>query len=60
MDKKTPAYVERAQATYRDKRDNVQLHLRKGLRERMRAAGIDNMSAYVSELIIADLERKNL
>jgi hypothetical protein len=56
--KKTPSYVEKAQADYREKRDNVQLHLHKGLKERMRSVGIANMSAYVSELIIADLEKR--
>lgn len=57
-EKKTPNYTTAAVANYRDKHDYFQLHLQKGLKERMKNAGIKNMSAYISNLIIEDLEKQ--
>jgi hypothetical protein len=58
MEKKTPSYTARAVANYRDQHNYCQLHLKKGLKDQMKTAGITNMSEYISGLIIADLERR--
>lgn len=38
--------------------DRINLTLPKGTKERIKSAGIDNMSGYIKSLLLADLERR--
>ena len=53
---KTPEYVKKSVNKYRDKHDIIQLTLEKGLKDRLKAAGIS--TADIRELIMNELEKR--
>lgn len=54
---KTPEYTKRAINNYNNKFDRVAVNLPKGTKDRIKDMTGKSCNAYISELVIADLER---
>jgi len=54
---KTPDYVLRAKANYRNKFDNLAVKLPKGTKDRIKAVTDDSLSSFCEKLILAELDR---
>lgn len=54
---KTPEYVRKATAKYQANYDLIQVRFPKGTRERIQKAAKDSCNAYISSVVLADLER---
>lgn len=57
---KTPEYTKRAINNYNNKFDRVAVNLPKGTKDKIRDLTGKSCNAYISELVIADLERISL
>ena len=54
---KTPEYTKRAINNYNNKFDRIAVNLPKGTKDRIKELTGKSCNAYISELVIADLER---
>lgn len=53
----TPEYTKRAIQNYNNKFDRIAVNLPKGSKERIKELTGKSCNAYISELVLADLER---
>lgn len=54
---KTPEYTKRAINNYNNRFDRIAVNLPKGTKDRIKELTGKSCNAYISELVIADLER---
>ena len=54
---KTPEYTKRAINNYNNKFDRIAVNLPKGTKDRIKELTGKSCNAYISDLVIADLER---